>query len=160
MKGWNHTSTKIVEENQASRSGNKNQRNDILTHTTKKTDSRELIELNKLKKSKSKELNKLNAHINHVKKVSRIKLKEAMHNLQFQQIGIQKHCDYTNEEAVLIARCMIQIKEKFQTEKGYQFIQQYYLNKGLKIFGDRGKTGVDKELQQLLKRQCFRPENI
>lgn len=160
VKGWNYTSSKLAEENQANRSGNKNQknqkkRNDILTHTTKETHS-----LNKLKESRSKELNKLNARINHVKKVSRINLKEAIHNLQFQQIGNQKHCDYTNEEAVLIARCMIQIKEKFQTEKGFQFIQQYYLNKGLKIFGDRGKTGVDKELRQLLQRQCFRPEYI
>ena len=151
VKGWNHTSTKIMQEYQANRSGNKNQnkRNDILSHTTKNTQLKDLMELNEL-----------NPPINHKKEITRNNIKEAIHNLQFQQIGNQKHCDYTNDEAVLIARSMIQIKEKFQTEKGYQFIQQYYLNKGLKIFGDRGETGVDKEIRQLLKRQCFRPEYI
>ena len=55
---------------------------------------------------------------------------------------------------------MMQIKDKFQTNNGLQFIQQFYLNKGLKIFGDRGVAGVDKELKQLLMRQCFRPELV
>ena len=86
--------------------------------------------------------------------------KEAKHNLQFQQFGNKENCDYTDMEAVLIARCMMQIKDKFRTNKGMQFIQQYYLNKGLKIFGERGMAGVDKELRQLLQRQCFRPELV
>ena len=115
---------------------------------------------------KKKRMKELKTRINRAireKKLSRSNLerrKEAIHNLQFQQIGNDKHFDYTDEEAVLIARCMMQIKDKFQTNNGLQFIQQFYLNKGLKIFGDRGVAGVDKELKQLLKRQCFRPELV
>jgi hypothetical protein len=96
------------------------------------------------------------------KKISRSDLeksKEAIHNLQFRQTG-DNWFDYTDEEATLIARCMMQIRDKFDTQKGMQFIQQYYLNKGLKIFGDEGRAAVDKELHQLLKRECFAPVDV
>jgi hypothetical protein len=96
------------------------------------------------------------------KKISRSDLeksKEAIHNLQFRQTG-DNWFDYTDEEATLIARCMMQIRDKFDTQKGLQFIQQYYLNKGLKIFGDEGRAAVDKELHQLLKRECFAPVDV
>ena len=115
------------------------------------------------KKRRIKELKAKVKRIIRNKKVSRSDLekrKEMKHNLQFQQIGNQKQYDYTDMEAVLIARCMMQIKERFRTEKGVQFIQQYYLNKGLKLFGERGVDGVNKELKQLLKRECFKPTHV
>ena len=54
----------------------------------------------------------------------------------------------------------MQIRDKFNMEEGVQFIQQHYLNKGLKIFGEDGKEAVKTELRQLLKRNCFAPRSI
>jgi hypothetical protein len=49
----------------------------------------------------------------------------------------------------------------FQNEKamkhGASLGQQYIVNKGLKLFGDRGKQAASKELQQLHDRECFSP---
>ncbi|CAJ1940182.1 unnamed protein product [Cylindrotheca closterium] len=36
----------------------------------------------------------------------------------------------------------------------------YYINQGLKKFGDDGKDAVDKELRQMLLRDCFTPEFV
>ncbi|CAJ1954982.1 unnamed protein product [Cylindrotheca closterium] len=55
---------------------------------------------------------------------------------------------------------MMQIKAKFDTEEGLNFIQQYYINQGLKKFGDDGKDAVDKELRQMILRDCFTPEFV
>ena len=106
-KGWNHTSTstKALEECQLNRSDNKKKRNGR-THTRKK-----------------KRIKEWKARIKHAirrKKISRSDLekrKQAMHNLQFQQIGNEKHFDYTNEEVVLIDRCMMQIRRSFSQKK-------------------------------------------
>ncbi|CAJ1929729.1 unnamed protein product [Cylindrotheca closterium] len=85
---------------------------------------------------------------------------EAQHNLCFQQIGNEMKADYEEHNAILIARCMMQIKAKFDTDEGLNFIQQYYINQGLKKFGDDGKDAVDKELRQTLLRDCFTPEFV
>ena len=85
---------------------------------------------------------------------------EAIHNLCFQQVGKTKTSSYMDTDALLIARCMTQIMDKCATKRGVQFLQQYYLNKGLKVFGDKGKTGVIKELDQMLKRKCFKPVSV
>ena len=150
VKGVNYTSQskQTARGSQSNRSADKKKRNGR-TYTRSKKHMKEL-------KTRIK-------NVVRRKRLSRSNLekrKEAIHNLQFQQIGNEKHFDYTDEEAVLIARCMMQIKENFQTKKGVQFIQQHYLNKGLKIFGDRGVAGVDKEVRQLLRRKCFRPEYV
>ncbi|CAJ1933114.1 unnamed protein product [Cylindrotheca closterium] len=55
---------------------------------------------------------------------------------------------------------MMQIKAKFSTDEGMNFIQQYYINQGLKKFGDDGKDAVDKELGQMLLRDCFTSEFV
>ncbi|CAJ1965953.1 unnamed protein product [Cylindrotheca closterium] len=68
--------------------------------------------------------------------------------------------DYKEHDAILIARCMLQIKAKFDTDKGLNFIQQYYIKQGLKKFGDDGKDAVDKELKQMLLRDCFTPKFV
>ncbi|CAJ1943974.1 unnamed protein product, partial [Cylindrotheca closterium] len=52
------------------------------------------------------------------------------------------------------------IKAKFDTDEGLNFIHQYYINQGLKKFGDDGKDAVDKELRQMLLRDCFTPEFV
>ncbi|CAJ1947507.1 unnamed protein product [Cylindrotheca closterium] len=68
--------------------------------------------------------------------------------------------DYEEHDAILIARCMMQIKAMFDTDEGLNFIQQYYINQGLKKFGDDGKDAVDEELRQMLLRDCFTPEFV
>ncbi|CAJ1968219.1 unnamed protein product [Cylindrotheca closterium] len=85
---------------------------------------------------------------------------EAQHNLCFQQIGNEMKADYEEHDAILIACCMMQIKAKFDTDKGLNFIQQYYINQGLKKFGEDGKDAVDKELRQMLLRDCFTPKFV
>ncbi len=49
----------------------------------------------------------------------------------------------------------------FQNERamahGVSLGQQYIVNKGLKLFGDRGKKAALKELNQLHVRECFAP---
>ncbi|CAJ1945731.1 unnamed protein product [Cylindrotheca closterium] len=85
---------------------------------------------------------------------------EAQHNLCFQQIGNEMKADYEEHDAILIARCMMQIKAKFDTDEGLNFIQQYYINQGLKKFGDDGKDAVDKELRQMLLRDYFTPKFV
>ncbi|CAJ1967310.1 unnamed protein product [Cylindrotheca closterium] len=67
---------------------------------------------------------------------------------------------WDEHDAILIARCMMQIKTKFDTDEGLNFIQQYYINQGLKKFGDDGKDAVDKESGQMLLRDCFTPEFV
>jgi len=78
----------------------------------------------------------------------------------FQQIEKEHMSDYQEQDAILIARCMMQIRDKFNTNEGLCFIQQYYINQGLKKFGEAGKAGVDKELKQMLMRNCFTPEFV
>ncbi|CAJ1954026.1 unnamed protein product [Cylindrotheca closterium] len=68
--------------------------------------------------------------------------------------------DYEEHDAILIACCMMQIKAMFDTDEGLNFIQQYYINQGLKKFGDDGKDAVDEELRQMLLRDCFTPEFV
>ncbi|CAJ1931473.1 unnamed protein product, partial [Cylindrotheca closterium] len=86
---------------------------------------------------------------------------EAQHNQCFQQIGNEmKAADYEEHDAILIAHCMMQIKAKFNTDEGLNFIQQYYINQGLKKFGDDGKNAVDKELRQMLLRDYFTPKFV
>ena len=53
---------------------------------------------------------------------------------------------------------MMQIRDKFNTNEGLCFIQQYFINQGLKKFGEAGKAGVDKELKQMLMTNCFTPD--
>ncbi|CAJ1944725.1 unnamed protein product [Cylindrotheca closterium] len=68
--------------------------------------------------------------------------------------------DYEEHDVILIARCMMQIKAKFDTDEGLNFIQQYYINQGLKKFGDDGKDAVEKELRQMLLKDCFTPKFV
>ena len=88
-----------------------------------------------------------------------IEIDEGLYNLAFQQIGTESKQEYPVDEARLIARFMGEIKERV-TREGVSFIQQHYLNKGLKIFGDSGKKAAVKELDQLVKRNCWKPSHI
>jgi hypothetical protein len=63
---------------------------------------------------------------------------------------------YPLELAMLIARLIINIRHKVN-KQGARFAQQYILQKGLKVFSDKGHTGASKELDQLHQRTCFGP---
>ena len=46
------------------------------------------------------------------------------------------------------------------TISGYSYAQQFLLNKGLKVFGEKGNQASIKELDQLYRRNCFTPISI
>ena len=93
------------------------------------------------------------------KTVSKSEL-ESLHNLAFQQIGSENKGFYEEDDALLIARFMHEITEKIKNDAGKNFIQQYYLTKGLKIFGEDGKKAAMKELEQLVQRNCWCPISV
>ena len=62
---------------------------------------------------------------------------------------------YTQEEAQIIARVMCFHSMKEDTKRS--FVQTYSLNKGLKKFGQKGKDGAYKEMNQLHNRIVFEP---
>ena len=87
-------------------------------------------------------------------------VRERLHNIAFQQIGSDRKGEYSSDEAKVIARTMMQIRDNIYCGDGVSYIQQYYLNKGLKIFKERGKDAAMKELDQLIKRSCWTPRRI
>ncbi|CAJ1940964.1 unnamed protein product [Cylindrotheca closterium] len=86
-------------------------------------------------------------------------IRERMHNLAFQQVGNTNKGEYDADKALVVARVIQQIRDGvnggIDGQDGVLFIQQYYLNKGLKIFKERGKDTAMKELDQLIKRSCW-----
>ena len=60
---------------------------------------------------------------------------------------------------MIIARYIVDINSK-ATSQGASFGQQYILQKGLKIFKERGEEAASKELDQLHKRNCFTPIDL
>ena len=67
---------------------------------------------------------------------------------------------YSPRKAVLIACLMVEIKEAIKC-RGTSFAQQYFLQKGLKVFGrEEGKGAAMRELDQLHKRNCFAPMKV
>ena len=67
--------------------------------------------------------------------------------------------EYTPENARVIAHCMIQIMQGCMT-RGWSFAQQYIFQRGLKIFKERGEAAAVKEIEQLVKRNCFTPISV
>ena len=67
--------------------------------------------------------------------------------------------DYTPQMAMVMARYITDLNERVQAE-GTGFAQQYLLNKGIKVFGDRAVKAADKEIGQLHDRTCFVPIDV
>ena len=57
---------------------------------------------------------------------------------------------------------MHSLKEKVDscTDRKKSFAQQYILQKGLKIFGERGEKAASKEVKQLHDRVCWEPIDV
>ena len=67
--------------------------------------------------------------------------------------------EYATSHAMLIARVMDDINSKVSVQ-GASFAQQYILQKGLKVFGNRGRQASTKEMDQLHRRNCFTPISV
>jgi hypothetical protein len=67
--------------------------------------------------------------------------------------------EYGSDEAMLITR-FIQDKTINVNEHGASFAQQYMLQNGLKVFGNKGHKASMKEIDQLHKRTCFAPLKV
>ncbi|CAJ1933125.1 unnamed protein product [Cylindrotheca closterium] len=74
-------------------------------------------------------------------------IRERVHNLAFQQVGNTNKGEYDSDKALVVARVIQQIREGvnggINGQDGVLFIQQYYLNKGLKIFKEQ-EEGEDR----------------
>ena len=79
------------------------------------------------------------------------------HNL-FQQAkpNASQNKEYSPSDAMLMARLINDLNSK-ATREGASFAQQYLLNKGLKVFGQKGREASKKEVDQLHRRSCFTP---
>ena len=85
---------------------------------------------------------------------------DAKHNLVLQQVTINdKEIGYEPYYAILIAKFITEQNEGTSIE-GVSFGQQHILQKGLKVFGNKGQVAAMKELDQLHKRNCFTPISI
>jgi hypothetical protein len=67
--------------------------------------------------------------------------------------------EYTQEEAFILAQYMVHFNAEIMSQ-GHSFTQQYMLNKGLKIFDERGAAAASKEMDQLHQRNCFTPISV
>ena len=74
---------------------------------------------------------------------------EYCHNLVMQtQPNENQNKEYTPADAMLMARLINDINSRVDRE-GVSFAQQYLLNKGLKVFGQKGRDASKKEMDQL-----------
>ena len=67
--------------------------------------------------------------------------------------------EYTQLTAMVAATIICDTNQR-ATIEGASFGQQYMLKKGLKKFGEAGSKAASKELDQLIKRGCFAPEDV
>jgi hypothetical protein len=85
---------------------------------------------------------------------------EYCHNLVAQVIPDEEMIlEYGSNKAMLIAR-FIQDKTMNVNKHGASFAQQYMLQKGLKVFGNKGHEASMKEIDQLHKRTCLAPLKV
>jgi hypothetical protein len=68
--------------------------------------------------------------------------------------GKEQIIEYISCQAMQIARFIQDITMNIN-KHGASFVQQYILQKGLKVFGNKGHEASKKEINQLHKRTCF-----
>ena len=85
---------------------------------------------------------------------------ESKHNL-YTESSPNPHADveYARDHALLIAKAMVDFYHKGTTNT-WSFGQQHIIQKGLKMFKEKGHAAAMKELDQLHKRMCFTPVDI
>jgi hypothetical protein len=83
---------------------------------------------------------------------------EYCHNI-IAQTNPNESKEYNPSDAMLMAGLINDLNIKI-IEKGASLAQQYLLNKGLKVFGQRGCHASMKEMDQLHHRSCFAPISV
>jgi hypothetical protein len=78
---------------------------------------------------------------------------EYCHN-QIAQTKPNESKEFDVSDAMLMARLINDLNIKI-IKKGASFAQQYLLNKGIKVFGQRGRDASMKEMDQLHHQSCF-----
>jgi hypothetical protein len=71
----------------------------------------------------------------------------------------EKTIEYGSCQVMQIARFIQDITMNVN-QHGASFAQQYILQKGLKVFGEKGHDASKKEIDQLHKRTCFAPLKV
>jgi hypothetical protein len=85
---------------------------------------------------------------------------EYCHNLAAQvKPDEEMNIEYGSDEAMLVARFIQDITINVNKHRA-SFAQQYMLQKGLKVFGNKGHEASMKEIDQLHKRTCFAPLKV
>jgi hypothetical protein len=70
-----------------------------------------------------------------------------------------EHIEYTETSALIAAQVITNINSN-ATNKGASFAQQYLLQQGMKMFGDKGLQAATKELDQLHQQNYFTPIDV
>jgi hypothetical protein len=85
---------------------------------------------------------------------------EYHHNLIIQNEPDEgQNKEYSPSDAMLMARLIYDLNTRVVREAAL-FAQQCLLNKGLKIFRQKGRDASKKEMDQLHRRSCFTPKSI
>ena len=64
--------------------------------------------------------------------------------------------EYNPSDAMLMARLINDLNTNI-IEEGASSAQQYLLNKGIEVFGQKGRNASIKEMDQLHRQNCFTP---
>ncbi|CAB9523732.1 expressed unknown protein (Partial), partial [Seminavis robusta] len=86
---------------------------------------------------------------------------EDCHNITEQQCPRKGSVrEYDEIEGMVMAQYINELNDRFQQGKyGHSYGQQYLLDEGLKVFGERGYKAAMKEIGQLHDRVAFAPRD-
>lgn len=86
-----------------------------------------------------------------------------MHQMHLQMDENTVKEEYSVETATVIAKVISHynsVMSNMTTKEAHAFTQSYSLKKGLKMFGDKAKQAVNKEMKQLHNRAVFKPIHV
>ena len=84
---------------------------------------------------------------------------EMCHNIITQAVDKKNNVKYAQDQAVVIAQVMVDIRESV-TAHGSSFAQRYSYKKGVKALGEAAKIGAYNEADQMHKRNAFEPIHV
>ena len=86
---------------------------------------------------------------------------EVKHNLFTSINAEEKNTTYYDSHmTIVIARLIQFFNDMSFIQQAFSFGQQYMLQKGLKVFGQRGYDAAEAEIHQLHDRVCFKPVSV
>jgi len=84
---------------------------------------------------------------------------EQCHNLFKAPLSATVDQEYNLVQALYIAKVIMEIRNGV-SEHGVSFYQNYIYQKGIKMFGEKGRKAAGKELDQLHQRNCYTPIDV